>query len=106
MNDVNSAADGVALIHVAFVAFVVGGFIFLVAGDLLDTRWARSRVFRSIHLLAVTYTLVRTWVGGACPLRTLEDHLRQSAPTPPAASADPIATWSHRLFFRGADHSI
>ena len=100
MSDHPFLADLVALLHVAFVAFVLFGFILLLVGDLSGCQWSRNRGLRAAHLLAVIYTLGRTWLGAACPLRTLEDALRGGGRTPAAG----IAAWSHRLFFRGADH--
>jgi hypothetical protein len=101
MSDRVFLADVVALFHVAFVAFVVLGFAVMLLGDFSQWRWTRRRGFRAAHLLAVIYTLARTWLGVACPLRTLEDSLRNSVPPPATAS---VAIWCHPLFFRGADH--
>jgi hypothetical protein len=95
MND--HAADIVAMLHVAFVAFVLGGFVLLIAGQFLKWRWTRNRWLRGAHLAAVAYTLIRTWLGAPCPLTTWENALRHTA------AAGWIAV-CHRLFFRGADH--
>jgi uncharacterized protein DUF2784 len=93
-------ADIVAIIHVVFVAFVVGGFAFIVAGQIRQIPVTQSQTFRRVHLLAVGAELLRTLLGWPCPLTTLEEHLREIAPSRPS----PIANWAHRLFFRGADH--
>ena len=91
------AADIVAVLHVGFVAFVIGGFVLIVAGAHLGWRWVRNPALRGSHLAAVTYTLVRVWVGSACPLTVLERSLRHA---PPPAWIEVC----HRLFFNGSDH--
>jgi len=90
-------ADIVAVLHVAFVAFVLVGFVLLIAGYVLRWRWTRNPWLRGAHLAAVGYTLLRTWLGMACPLTTLENSIRHSPPTGWIALC-------HRLFFSGAAH--
>ena len=95
-----SWADVVALLHVAFVAFVLLGFVVILACHLTGWAWTRDVRFRLIHGAAIAYTLVRTWLGARCPLATLEDALRA-----PADADGLIARVSHRMFFKGADHT-
>ena len=91
-------ADAVALLHVAFVAFVLVGFAAMAIGDGLRWRWTRNPWLRAPHAAAIGYTLVRTWLAASCPLTVLEERLRGDGAVTSAAS------WSHRLFFKGADH--
>ena len=61
------AADAVALLHLAFVLFVVGG-------GLLVWRWPR---LAWLHLPAVAWGALIEFTGWMCPLTPLEQHLRQ-----------------------------
>ena len=61
------AADAVALVHLAFVLFVV-------FGGLLVWRWPRLAGF---HLPAVGWGAWIEFAGELCPLTPLENHLRQ-----------------------------
>ena len=62
------AADAVALLHLAFVLFVV-------FGGLLVWRWPR---LVWLHLPAVGWGAWIEFAGGLCPLTPLENHLRQA----------------------------
>ena len=64
---VRLAADLVALLHGAFVLFVVGG-------GLLVWRWPR---LAWLHLPAVAWGALIEFTGWMCPLTPLEQHLRQ-----------------------------
>ena len=62
-------ANGVVLLHLAFVAFVVfGGF--------LAWRWRKVRV---LHVPALAWGLWVELSGQICPLTALENHLRRLA---------------------------
>jgi hypothetical protein len=62
-------ANGVVLLHLAFVAFVVfGGF--------LAWRWPKVRF---LHVPALAWGLWVELSGQICPLTALENHLRRLA---------------------------
>ena len=61
------AADAVALLHLAFVLFVVGG-------GLRVWRWPW---LAWLHLPAVAWGALIEFTGWICPLTPLEQHLRQ-----------------------------
>ena len=61
------AANAVALLHGAFVLFVV-------AGGLRVWRWPRRAW---LHLPAVAWGALIEFTGWICPLTPLEQHLRQ-----------------------------
>ena len=63
------AADLVALIHIGFVVFVVGG-------GLLALRWPRVMW---IHLPAAVWGAAIEFSGYVCPLTPLENWLRRRA---------------------------
>jgi len=62
-------ADALVLVHLAFVAFVVGG------GFL---AW-RYRLIPIAHLPALAWGIWIEWSGWICPLTPLENHLRERA---------------------------
>lgn len=62
-------ADAVALLHAAFVVFVV-------LGGLLVLRWPR---LLPVHLLAAAWGVLIEFTGWICPLTPLENALRARA---------------------------
>ncbi|MDR5874062.1 DUF2784 domain-containing protein [Vreelandella gomseomensis] len=72
-------ADALLVIHVLFVAFVVLGLLAVYAGYFLNWQWVRNRVFRIVHLGAIGYVVVQSWLGAVCPLTTWEMALRAEA---------------------------
>jgi len=69
-------ADAVLVVHFAFVLFVVGGFVLILAGAAAGWRWVRNRMFRRLHLAAILFVAAESLVGVVCPLTALEDTLR------------------------------
>jgi hypothetical protein len=76
MNGYLLLADLVALMHAGFIAFVVVGFILIIAGAAMHWRWTRDFWFRLLHLLAIGFVSAESIAGYVCPLTTLEDRLR------------------------------
>ena len=72
-------ADAVLTLHVAVVAFVVGGLVLVLAGNLRGWRWVNTLWFRLVHLAAIGVVVAETWLGLLCPLTTLEMWLREQA---------------------------
>lgn len=72
-------ADAVLALHVAVVAFVVGGLLLVIGGNLLHWRWVNALWFRLVHLGAILFVIAETWLGMVCPLTTLETWLRARA---------------------------
>ena len=72
-------ADLVLAIHVAFILFVVGGQVLILAGWALGWSWPRHWWFRLLHLLAIGFVMLQAWVGVICPLTTLENFFRDAA---------------------------
>ena len=73
------AAEGVLLLHVLFVAFVVVGLVLILAGRVRGWRWVRNPWFRLMHLLAIGGVVVQAWLKRICPLTDLEMALRARA---------------------------
>ena len=73
----NYLADIVLVIHSSVVIFIVIGQLLVVIGGLKQWLWIRNGYFRLLHLLAISVVVLESWLGLACPLTTLENHLRQ-----------------------------
>jgi hypothetical protein len=73
------AADSVLLLHAMFVAFVVFGLLFILAGQFAGWVWVRNRRFRIAHLAAIGVVVLQSWFGVICPLTTIEMTLRARA---------------------------
>lgn len=72
-------ADAILVLHVAVVAFVVGGLLAILLGGALGWRWVRRPGFRWTHLALVGFIVAQTWLGELCPLTTWEQDLRGMA---------------------------
>lgn len=66
----------VLALHVALVAFVVGGLGAVIGGNLLGWRWVNALWFRLAHLGAIAVVVSQSWLGVVCPLTSLELWLR------------------------------
>ena len=73
------AADAILFLHVAFVAFVVFGFVLILVGKLRSWSWVRNPWFRWAHLASIGFVVVQSWLGAICPLTTWEMALRRKA---------------------------
>lgn len=92
------AADLIVVLHLAFVAFVILSVPLVWLGRLRGWRWTRRPAWRLAHLAAIGYVVLMTWLGLACPLTVLENHLRQQA----GQSSYPgsfIGYWAHEALF-------
>ena len=72
-------ADLVLALHVAVVAFVIGGLVFIIIGNLNNWRWVNAWWFRLAHLGAIAVVVAEVWLGVTCPLTTFEMWLREKA---------------------------
>jgi hypothetical protein len=72
-------ADGVLLLHVLFVVFVLAGQLLIVLGAYRGWSWIRNRWFRILHLGAIAIVVTQSWISLICPLTTLEMRLRAQA---------------------------
>jgi hypothetical protein len=69
-------ADLVLALHVAVVAFVLGGLLLVIAGNMLRWRWVNAPWFRVAHLASIAFVVAESWLGIVCPLTSLEVWLR------------------------------
>lgn len=91
-------ADLVLGLHVLIVAFVVGGLVVIVAGNLRGWRWVNAMWLRLLHAGAIAIVVSQAWLGAACPLTTLEMWLRAQAGL--ATYSDSfIGHWLQRILY-------
>ena len=95
------AADGVLLLHVAFVMFVIAGLALTVAGRFFRWGWVRKLWCRVAHLLAIGVVVAQSWADVVCPLTTIEMTLRSKAGEATYAGSF-IAHWLEALLYFNA----
>ena len=98
-------ADAVAIVHAAYVAFVVFGFIAIIVGAIAGARWARNFTLRALHLGAILLVCAEVTLGAVCPLTLFENSLRLRA----GASSHPgdfVGYWIDRLIFYNAPNWV
>lgn len=98
MIDYALAADLVALLHLAFVAFVVGGQALILLGLAAGWSWTRNPGFRWGHAAAMAIVVAQVVLGVYCPLTLLEAHWRALAGEE-AMAATFIGYWARRLLY-------
>jgi hypothetical protein len=91
-------ADAVLVLHVAVAAFIAGGLVVIFVGNLLGWRWVNNPWLRTAHLVAMGIVIAEAWLDVACPLTTLEMHLRPITGDPTYQEGF-IAYWLQRLLF-------
>lgn len=92
-------ADLVLAVHVAFILFVVGGQVLIIAGWILGWTWPRHWLFRLLHLLAIGFVMLQAWLGVICPLTTLENFLRAPVVGGVTYESGFIRYWVRELVF-------
>ena len=73
------AANLIAVIHLAYFIFIVGGMAATVLGPRWGIAWVRNLWFRVAHLLAIYVVLVEDVTGFPCPLNVLQWGVREAA---------------------------
>lgn len=91
-------ADGVVLLHTAYVAFVVFGLAAIPIGAALGARWVRNFPFRVTHGAAMGLVFAEMLIGILCPLTVLENRLRWRAGMHGYADGF-VAHWTHQIIF-------
>lgn len=72
-------ADFVLVVHVSYVAFVVFGLLFVLAGHLRKWPWVRNLWFRTAHLASIAIVVGESWCDITCPLTVWESRFRRAA---------------------------
>src|SRR5262249_29153747 len=94
-------ADSVLTLHVAIVAFVIGGLVLVVVGNLCKWSWVNRLWFRAAHLAAIAIVVAESWLDITCPLTTLEMWLRERAGAA-TYRGNFIEYWLQRLLYYDA----
>ena len=98
MNRYVLLADVVAVLHAAYIVFIVGGFALIVAGAVRRWRWTRGFRFRVTHFGAIVLVCVEEIAGRVCPLTSIESRLREAGGET-KYSRDFVGYWVDRLIF-------
>jgi Protein of Unknown function (DUF2784) len=91
-------ADLIVVLHASYVAFVIVGQAAILYGLMRKRSWARNFYFRWLHLLAIAFVVLQSWLSVTCPLTDLENHLRGLAGES-GYPGDFIGYWVHELLF-------
>ena len=92
------AADVLVTVHMAYVGFVVIGFVLTLVGILLRWEWIRNLWFRLIHLACILVVVAEALLAITCPLTVWEKDLRALAGQA-TYRGDFIANWIHEALF-------
>jgi Protein of Unknown function (DUF2784) len=79
MNGYAILADLVAVLHFAYICYVVFGQLAILVGWPLRWRWIRNPWFRVSHLVMILVVAAEAMVDFTCPLTTWELELRALA---------------------------
>jgi hypothetical protein len=91
-------ADVALTLHFSVVAFVVGGLVLVIIGNLRNWRWVNALWFRLAHLGAIAVVVAEAWLGVTCPLTNLEMWLRAKARAT-TYSGSFIEHWIQRILY-------
>jgi len=97
-----SLANGVLLLHVGVVMFILAGLVLILVGGVRQWQWVRNIYFRAVHLLGIAGVAMEAWAGIVCPLTTLEQWLREHAGQT-VYEGDFVAFWLRKLLFYHAE---
>jgi len=92
------AADLVTVIHAAYVAFVVFGFVAILIGWAAGWHWIRSFYFRLVHVAMILLVCCEALIGTTCPLTIWENMLRVKGGES-GYSRDFVGYWLDSLIF-------
>lgn len=95
-------ADGIVILHFAYVCFVLFGLLAILLGWICGWQWTRNTVFRGLHLLAIAIVVGEALFGIPCPLTTWEQSLRDLAGDR-SYQGDFLANWVHEILFYEAE---
>ncbi len=93
------AADVILLMHFAFVAFVVIGFLFIWIGHFAKIKFAGNAKFRICHILAMGVVLCESLLGMICPLTEWENILRMKGGEGRIYETSFMKEWVHKIMF-------
>jgi hypothetical protein len=74
-----AVANLLAVVHIAFFLFIVGGMVAIVAAIRSPVAWVRNPWFRVTHVVAIYIVLFEEATGLPCPLNILQWGAREAA---------------------------
>ena len=74
-----AVANLIAIVHIAFFLFIVGGMVAIVAAIRSPVAWVRNPWFRAAHIVAIYIVLFEEATGLPCPLNVLQWGAREAA---------------------------
>lgn len=92
------AADFLTMIHAAYVAFVVVGFVAILVGWAAEWHWVQNFYFRLAHLAMILFVCCEALIGTPCPLTIWENVLRVKGGES-GYSRDFVGYWLDSLIF-------
>ena len=92
------AADLVTMIHAAYVAFVVLGFVAILAGWAAGWHSVQNFYFRVVHVAMILFVCCEALIGTTCPLTIWENMLRAKGGES-GYSSDFVGYWLDSLIF-------
>ncbi len=96
-------ATAILVVHLAVVAFNVGGLVLVPLGGWLGWRWVRLYWLRLLHLLSLAVVALQALFGRACILTIWQFDLARGG----AGEAPPmIAAWIDRLLYWPLPHWV
>ena len=96
-------ATAILVVHLAIVAFNVGGLVLVPVGGWLGWRWVRLYWLRLLHVLSLAIVALQALYGRACILTIWQVDVARSG----AGEAPPmIATWINRLLYWPLPHWV
>jgi hypothetical protein len=72
-------ADGILILHLAYMGYIVFGQLLIMIGWPLRWGWIRNPWFRFSHLALIAIVAFEAIFGWRCPLTTWEEQLRVAA---------------------------
>jgi hypothetical protein len=91
-------ADAILVVHFLFVTFVVAGFILIIVARMRRWPLAHNRIFRNLHVLAISVVVLQAWLGKHCPLTLWESAFRRRAGES-GYSESFIQHWLHTVMY-------
>jgi hypothetical protein len=73
------AANLVAVVHISYFLFIVGGMAAIVASLRRQVPWVRNPWFRIAHIAAIYIVLFEEVIRFPCPLNVLQWAIREPA---------------------------
>jgi Protein of Unknown function (DUF2784) len=72
-------ADGLVVLHFAFMAFIVFGQLAIIIACAFKWQWGRNPWFRFAHLGSILFVVYEAILGIRCPLTEWEEQWREKA---------------------------